>query len=113
MILIIEQDESLRDSFYCVMLSWGLEAKIVSNTTDGLAELECSDYNFILLDTGLYENRSIDFIEACKKKCPKSKLIIMSTMCPGKLETFASSNGVKYFITKPFEMDSLAEVLCK
>ncbi|RMA66392.1 response regulator [Ulvibacter antarcticus] len=110
-ILIVEDSENILSLLELMLDINGWKVSSRDNTVDIIEHLQLIKPNLILMDMLLSGSNGCD---ACRliKMTPKTRhipIVMMSAHPSGELES--SGAGADYFISKPFEMDELIELI--
>lgn len=86
-ILLVEDEEILRDAFSLILSTLPYEADTAANGEAALKMCLTSEYDLILLDLMMPVMNGVEFLEAYTKKAktPKTKVIIMSNLSSSRL----------------------------
>ena len=108
LVLIVEDDQSLRDMLSELLGSSGYRTVTVSDGAAGLDTLRRAAPDLVLLDVAMPVMDGLTFLrrrsdEACRPTVP---VVVMSAQ---QRESEARTLGAQQFISKPFDLD---ELLC-
>ncbi|MCE0496149.1 response regulator [Vibrio salinus] len=112
-VLIVEDDDSLRDSLCAALEYENFEVECDSSVETALARLKEENFDVILLDIMLGEISGIDGITLFKYLQPGVAIIIMTAFATVDLAVNAMKKGADEFLTKPFDIDTLVVTLKK
>jgi two-component system response regulator ResD len=101
-ILLVEDEEILRDAYKSVLLSEGLEVHVAHNGLDALEKCRHTQYNVILLDLMMPELDGIGFLQQAnlKQSSPNTKVIVFSNLSSGQIITKAFELGANSYVLK-------------
>jgi CheY-like chemotaxis protein len=101
-ILLVEDEEILRDAYKSVLQSEGLEVHIAHNGLDALKKCQHSQYDVILLDLMMPELDGIGFLQQAnlKQSSPNTKVIVFSNLSSGQIITKAFELGANNYVLK-------------
>jgi two-component system, OmpR family, response regulator len=110
-ILIVDDEEDI-----CYFLSRNLSKRgFITTTSYSLAEaekqLDITNPDILLLDNHLPDGRGIDFVKKINHKYPDLKIIMITAHDSPEDRTKAYSNGIKYFLSKPFSIATINQVV--
>jgi len=115
-ILLVDDDESIRDSMRMFFLGEGLHIDTVETAEEGLDAIEKQHYDIIITDCNLPGMDGLRFFRRIHDLCPDSFKILMTTYAKD-LPTAVVGPGVDACIQKPFSAklikDSLARFMEK
>ncbi len=110
-LLLVEDDPSVRTTLKTFLELEGYGVEAVSSTTEALALLSSSSYPIVISDIYIDHRTGIDVLNAARAANPQCTVILMSAR--GSMETVmaATRGGAFEYLAKPFELDSLLEVV--
>jgi len=110
-LLLVEDDASVRTTLTTFLELEGYGVEAVSSTTEALARLSSSSYPIVISDIYIDQRTGIDVLNAARAANPQCTVILMSAR--GSMETVmaATRGGAFEYLAKPFELDSLLEVV--
>lgn len=111
--LVIDDDESIRNAVADNLISLGVNVKTSSSTEEALSLVERSDFDVVLCDFKLGGLSGIDFLERCKQVRPFTAVILTTAYGNQDLALEALRKGAVDYITKPFSMEELVLTLAK
>lgn len=115
-ILIAEDDDSNRKVTSAMLKRLGYRADVVSNGRDAILALKCQHYDIILMNLNMPEMDGFEATREIRRSCPPAlqPTIIALTACilPNSRELCIEA-GMNDFMSKPFKVDELAQVLSK
>ena len=115
-ILIVEDDEILRQSILTVLESEGYEVFSASGGLEALKILEKIKPALIITDIIMEDTDGFDIIVHAKKQMPETSIIAISggsSVGPERYMDTAKSLGVDNTLLKPFAIDELKEAVGK
>jgi len=110
-LLLVEDDPSVRSTISTFLELEGYAVEAVSSTTEALARLGGNSYPIIVSDIYIDQRTGIDVLNAARAANPSCAVILMSAR--GSMETVmaATRGGAFDYLAKPFELDSLLEII--
>ncbi|MEP7164734.1 MAG: response regulator [Ferruginibacter sp.] len=105
--LIIDDEVDICYLLSGMLLSKNIRANYVNTITAAIKELEDNDPQIIFLDNHLPDGLGLDYINQIKHSHPASKLVMITAHDTASDRHKAFSEGVDYFIAKPFSKDTL------
>lgn len=110
-IVIIDDEESI-----CLLLSHilkkiDLETHCAHTMKEGSTLLETEEPAVIFLDINLPDGSGFDLIPRIKEKLPESKVVMVSAYDDAEEINTATAKGADYFISKPFTVNRVKEVI--
>ena len=110
-ILLIDDDEWIRDSLTLFMESEGCHLKALETAEEGLEALKDEKYDIIITDYWLPGMDGLDFLSRiCNSSSNAMKILITAYGSHSVIEK-AKALGVHSLIAKPFSSESLEYVL--
>lgn len=106
-ILIVEDNPELAYELKYYLSGNGYVCKIVGNCNAALEEINCNEYDCMLLDLGLPDGSGFDVLKSVRKINSKIALIIITAQ--GNLEDRINGLqlGADDYLTKPFALTEL------
>jgi two-component system, OmpR family, response regulator len=110
-ILIVDDEEDI-----CYFLGYNLSKRGFMTTTSyslGEAEkqMKTSQPDILLLDNHLPDGRGIDFAKKINSQYPDLKIIMITAHDSPEDRSKAYSNGIQYFLSKPFSIATINQVV--
>lgn len=110
-ILIVDDEEDI-----CYFLSRNLTRRgYITSISHSLAEaqlqLDRSKPDILLLDNHLPDGKGIDFVKKVNYKYPDLKIVMITAHDDPEDRSKAYNNGVKYFLSKPFSITTINQVV--
>jgi two-component system response regulator AtoC len=101
-ILIVDDDESLRESLQLVLSAEGYEAVCAADAEDALRQLEISTPELVLCDLRMPGMDGLELLPQLVRRLPESTVILMSAYGTGELAIEAMKRGAYDYLAKPF-----------
>lgn len=111
MVLIVENDKDIGDSLCFLLKEWGIECEVVKTFREALERIKGSHFEKILVDIGIHMSNPDSFVSACKMLCEDSDIIVMGATSPKTLEAYAHNMGIKNYLSKPFDLNKMEQIL--
>lgn len=110
-LLLVEDDPSVRSTITTFLELEGYGVEAVSSTTEAMERLAATSYPIVVSDIYIDHRTGIDVLNAARAAYPQCAVILMSAR--GSMETVmaATRGGAFDYIAKPFELDSLLEII--
>ncbi len=106
-ILIIDDDEAIRDGCYYTLSKEGYEVAAAASGKAGLKAFEESSFDLILLDMRMPDLAGMEVLNHIKEQDPQAVVIVISGFGTIPLAVEAMKAGAYDFFPKPFEPDEL------
>ena len=112
-ILLIDDDEWIRDSLSLFFESEGCHITALETAEEGMEELENHTYDIIIVDYKLPGMDGLEFLKLVKASHPHA--MTMLTTAYGRKDIFLAARkiGIKDFIDKPFTTQTVEESLAR
>ncbi|HEX4592792.1 MAG TPA: sigma-54 dependent transcriptional regulator, partial [Bryobacteraceae bacterium] len=110
-LLVVEDDNSVRDTITTFLELEGYRVDAVSSTREALERLRSDAYPIVISDIYLDERTGLDVLETARQNNPKCAVILMTAR--GTMETVmkATQGGAFDYIAKPFELDRMLDTV--
>lgn len=113
-ILIIDDDEFIREYIHCILEDEGCTIFEAENGTKGLSQLSKQMVDLIITDLIMPDKEGIETIREIKQMHPQLKIIAMSGAVNGtQYLLITKALGADGIITKPFTREELIPLISK
>lgn len=109
-VLIVEDNDALRVMLFTVLRHQPLAVDTASTADEALEKVTTCDYALILLDMDLHSEDAWRFLRDFREARPSANSFVLAVRDPRKSAPLDAA-GVNAIITKPLEIDTLAEVV--
>ena len=106
-LLLIDDDEWVRDSLCLFFESEGCQILTLETAEEGLNALNKQDFDIIIIDYRLPGLDGLEFLRRVQKRHPAAMKILISAYGSKKLITEARKLGVHDYIPKPFTSEAI------
>ena len=110
-ILLIEDDEWIRDSLSLFFEDEGCHLITAESAEEGMEALKKQDYDIIIVDYRLPGMDGLGFLEKVKDSHPNASTLLITAYGSRDVFLKAQSMGVQGFIDKPFTVKTIEESL--
>jgi len=110
-ILIVDDEESVRDSLYNWFIDDGYQVDCAENAKQALSMLESKNFNIILADIKMPGMDGLEMHRRIKSLNKESIVIIMTAFASVTTAVQALKDGAYDYITKPFDPDDLSHLI--
>ncbi len=110
-IMIVEDEISVGKLIKQIIESWGHIAKITTSGKEALEKLSENSFELILLDIFLPDIKGHNLIPLFKIISPQIGIVTMTGQNSRELEKEIRSQGILYYMTKPFESKNLKAII--
>ena len=112
-ILVVEDDPDLRDALVDSLSNLGYEAHSEPSALDAREELERGTFDLVLTDVRMPGQSGIELCQYISGDRPGTPAVVMTALGDARAAVDALRAGAVDFITKPFDMARLAEVIAR
>jgi DNA-binding response OmpR family regulator len=109
-VLIIEDHDALRAMLFTILRHQPLAVDTASSAAEGLDKVMTCDYALILIDMNLENDDSESFLKSFREARPEATTFIIAVRDANK-DVFIDPEIVSAVLTKPLEIDTMAEVV--
>jgi DNA-binding NtrC family response regulator len=110
-ILIVDDEESVRDSLYNWFIEDGYNVRCAENARNALLMLENENFEIILADIKMPGMDGLEMLRRIKLLKSDSIVIIMTAFATVDTAVQALKDGAFDYITKPFDPDDLSHLI--
>lgn len=110
-ILIVDDEESVRDSLYNWFIDDGYHVACAENAKEALSILESKNFDIILADIKMPGMDGLEMHRRIKSLNKDSIVIIMTAFASVSTAVQALKDGAYDYITKPFDPDDLTHLI--
>jgi DNA-binding NtrC family response regulator len=110
-ILIVDDEESVRDSLSNWFLEDGYRVECAENAKKALSILESDDYDIILADIKMPGMDGLEMLRRIKALKKDSIVIVMTAFATVSTAVMALKDGAFDYVTKPFDPDDLSHLI--
>jgi DNA-binding NtrC family response regulator len=112
-ILVIDDDKAMRDACCQILSRQGFQVEMAASARHGLALLESTSFDVILLDLVMPDIDGLEALKQIKALDSESEVIIISGY--GTIPTAVESikSGAFHFLSKPFAPDDLRHLIVR
>jgi DNA-binding NtrC family response regulator len=110
-LLIVDDEESVRDSLYNWFIEDGYTVDSAENAKDALSMLESKKYDIILADIKMPGMDGLEMHRRIKSLNKDSIVIVMTAFASVETAVQALKDGAYDYVTKPFDPDDLSHLI--
>ncbi|OGQ96893.1 MAG: hypothetical protein A2521_04675 [Deltaproteobacteria bacterium RIFOXYD12_FULL_57_12] len=110
-LLIVEDEETLRDSLQRVFRREGFEVETAGNGEAALKILESSTYDLIIMDIILPGMNGIELLKRCRVQNPRQPVIVMTAFASLETAVEALRGGAYDYIVKPLIHEEIKQTV--
>jgi DNA-binding NtrC family response regulator len=109
--LIVDDEESVRDSLYNWFIEDGYEVDCAANAKEALAKIEAANFDIILADIKMPGMDGLEMHRRIKAINNSAIVIVMTAFASVETAVQALKDGAFDYITKPFDPDDLSHLI--
>ena len=110
-ILLIDDDEWIRDSLNIFFESEGCHLEAFENAEEGIEALKKQSYDIIMIDYKLPGINGLDFLKQIKDSYPHAMKILITAYRNKEITSEVIKTGTHVFVDKPFTTKTIKEAL--
>lgn len=111
-VLVVDDDPIVRDTLYEMLTRFAkCEAETAQTGVEGLKKIQNTEYNVVFTDLTMPEMNGIDLIKEAKKVNPYLPIVVITGYGSIDNAVNAMKEGATDFITKPFSIENILEIL--
>jgi len=110
-ILIVDDEESVRDSLYNWFIEDGYHVECAENAKTALTMLQSESYHIILADIKMPGMDGLEMLKRIKSLKSDAIVIIMTAFATVDTAVQALKDGAFDYVTKPFDPDDLSHLI--
>jgi DNA-binding NtrC family response regulator len=111
-VLIVDDEPAIGDYLARLISGFRHEVTTSESASDALAKITDGNFHLIIADIRLPDAPDPkDWILQLRQKADKTPVVLISGLPTNELTDFASANGVLAFLTKPFELAFIKNIL--
>lgn len=112
-ILLIDDDEWIRDSLCLFFEGEGCHLLAFETAEEAMEELKRQPYDIIITDYKLPGIDGLEFLKRIQKPFPDAMKILISAYGSDEVVAEAIKNGIHDFIEKPFKTETIEKALIR
>ena len=110
-LLIVEDDDSLRDRLAMAMEKRGFTTHTAASVAEGLSAIEQDIPNFAIIDLQLLDGSGLDVVKSLEDLAPEARTIILTGYGDIPTAVAAARIGAVDYLAKPATADEIVDVL--
>ncbi len=110
-ILIVDDEESVRDSLFNWFIEDGYHVAVAENANIALSKLESESFDIILADIKMPGMDGLEMLRRIKILKSESIVIVMTAFATVDTAVQALKDGAFDYVTKPFDPDDLSHLI--
>jgi len=110
-LLIVDDEESVRDSLYNWFIEDGYQVECAENAKTALSMLETAEFDIILADIKMPGMDGLEMLRRIKVLKTDAIIIVMTAFATVDTAVQALKDGAFDYVTKPFDPDDLSHLI--
>jgi DNA-binding NtrC family response regulator len=110
-LLIVDDEESVRDSLYNWFIEDGYDVDYAANAKEALMKIEAGDFDIILADIKMPGMDGLEMHRRIKAINSEAIVIVMTAFASVETAVQALKDGAFDYVTKPFDPDDLSHLI--
>ncbi|MBI1983039.1 MAG: sigma-54-dependent Fis family transcriptional regulator, partial [Acidobacteria bacterium] len=106
-ILIIDDEQEIRESLEQLLAIEGYQALTASTAEEGLKRVSERVFDLTLLDISLPDRNGLEVLKSIKRDSPETGVIMITAYDSSQMAFQASKEGAESYITKPWDNSRL------
>jgi DNA-binding NtrC family response regulator len=106
-ILIIDDEQEIRESLEQILGSGGYRMDSAATAEEGLRKIEEGIFDLVLLDISLPDRHGLEVLRTIRRENPDLGVIMITAYDSSQMAFQASKEGAESYITKPWDNDKL------
>ena len=106
-ILIVDDEEAIRDSLEALLDLEGYETRSVGTGGEGIAALSDEVFDLVLLDLMLPDRSGLEVVEEVRRTNTRTPILMLTAYGTLENAVTAIKGGANNFLTKPWHNDKL------
>ena len=111
LILVVDDEHDLCEMLINVLFEEGYRTDIANSGAEGIKKVQGGGVDFVLLDIMMQEMNGIETLQRIKAICPGLPVAMITACATLKTAQEAMSLGAYDYITKPFNLECVREVI--
>ena len=110
-ILVVDNNSSVRETMSSLLTVLGIKSVGCECGQEALASVRTASFDGIISDVVMPEMSGFELTTELKQQAPKLPVILMSSYASKELEKEAKSVGAVGLMSKPFKVNTVAQLL--
>jgi len=110
-VLVVEDQVAVAEFVHDALTEIGYAVALAATAAEALARLVLDDLDLVLLDLNLPDLPGLELLDRLRAQWPKVPVVIISGTEDPILAQAALARGAADYVTKPFPLDRLREVV--
>lgn len=110
-ILVVDDDKALAESLSDILEELGNNCEVAVTGEEAVKRADEVTFDYVLMDIMLPRMNGVEAFREVKKMSPETKVILMTGYSVEDLIQKAFTSGVEGVLFKPFDIDSLLDLI--
>jgi PAS domain S-box-containing protein len=110
-VLVIEDQEAVRELLFDILAEAGHDVEAASNGTEGMERFEAKQFDLVFTDLGMPGMSGWQVAEEVKKIHPDTPVALITGWNPPRPGPELSKSGIDFVLAKPFQSDQVLRVV--
>jgi CheY-like chemotaxis protein len=106
-VLVVDDDDELRENLAELLGDNGFEAELAENGAAALARLSAAEFDLVLLDLVMPGMTGMETLAAIRQRFPATKVVMLTAFATVDNAVEAMRKGAEDYLAKPFRIDEL------
>ena len=103
-ILVVEDENAVRESYIDMFEFFGYEVDSAPNGREGVVKVTNKDYDIVITDLNMPEMDGIEVLKRIMETHPEQIVIMMTALGSIEIAVDAMKHGAFHYISKPFKI---------
>jgi DNA-binding NtrC family response regulator len=110
-VMVVDDEEIVGRRLLFALEQSGYDVETFVDPKAALARLEEREFDILVTDIRMQEVDGIQILEAAKKRCERTKVVLITAYATLEVAREAMTKGVFDFLAKPFKVTEFLEVM--
>ncbi len=110
-VLVIDDDESVRDSLTTLLEEWGYRVEAAESADKGLARARTGSFVVVIVDHAMPERTGLDALPDLGAAAPGAAILMLTGFGTSEIAREALRRGATKFLCKPIDLVALYETV--
>jgi len=111
-VLIVDDEKAIGDYLARLISGFGHKAVTSESALDALAKIDTGDFQLVIADIRLPDApEPQEWVRQISQKANGKPIVLISGLPSSELTDFANEHGILAFLTKPFELAFIKNIL--
>jgi two-component system, NtrC family, response regulator PilR len=110
-ILLVDDEPNITEIMEIILTEEGMDVATTSSGSEALARLRDQTFDLVISDIRMPDISGVDLLKEAQKLAPDTAFIMMTAYASTETAIEALQHGAHDYITKPFKMDELRQIV--